>query len=282
MIVVAVVLNWRDPDSTTLCIESLLREESISLIHVVDNESRGQLADIVGERVRLHEQQENLGFSRGVNIGLREALADDEVDAVLVINNDAVVTEGAIDELIAVLADDDRRIGLVAPVILNPDGSVQSTGGRFRALDAATSDRVDGAAINYLTWACVLIPRSTLLQVGLLDEAFFMYWEDVDYGLRTLASGRTLRIAPRATVVHALSKSHAKAGPAIDRYSARGLVVLARKQSRASVWIGAAFRIALRLVKRALARDGARVQAVVRGVREGWAQPLVGEPTGGQ
>jgi hypothetical protein len=253
VIVVAVVLNWRDPDSTTLCIESLLREESISLIHVVDNESRGQLADIVGERVRLHEQQENLGFSRGVNIGLREALADD-----------------------------DRRIGLVAPVILNPDGSVQSTGGRFRALDAATSDRVDGAAINYLTWACVLIPRSTLLQVGLLDEAFFMYWEDVDYGLRTLASGRTLRIAPRATVVHALSKSHAKAGPAIDRYSARGLVVLARKQSRASVWIGAAFRIALRLVKRALARDGARVQAVVRGVREGWAQPLVGEPTGGQ
>ena len=265
--IVAVVLNWRDPKSTRDCVDSLLQDEAIRVIHVVDNESSGELREIASERVLVHEQAKNLGFSRGVNVGLRESLKDN-ADAVLVINNDAVLAQGAIVQLLQTLSADDS-IGLVAPVVINPDGSPQSTGGRFRAHTASTTDRAGPSETNYLTWACVLIPRNTLARVGLLDEAFFMYWEDVDYGLRVTDEGLGLKVVDSATVVHAKSASHSRAGSAIDTYSAHGLVVLARKRRGVLLFVGMPLRIIARLFRRLAGRrfDGAR--AVIRGVRSG-------------
>lgn len=262
--VTAVVLNWRDPESTRRCVQSLLAEPAVSHVVVVDNETRHELRSLESTTTLL-EQADNLGFSRGLNIGLRVAL-DAGADAVLVINNDALVAPGAVQ----LLADrlEDRSVGIIAPAIHNPDGSAQSSGGRFSALTASTSDLADGS-LDYLTFAAVLIPRSTLETVGLLDEAFFMYWEDVDYGLRVNDAGLDLVIVPQAVVIHERSKSHGQAGAAIDRYSARGLVVLARKRRGLVLFLGMPLRIAARLAKRISAGDAASLRAIMRGCRDG-------------
>ena len=261
----AVVLNWRDATSTRRCVESLLGEPGIDAIVVVDNESTGELRDVQHERVHLSEQSENLGFSRGVNVGLRLALQAG-AGAVLVINNDAEVRAGSVDLLVGQWQRGGRRVGMLAPIVLNPDGTEQSTGGFFRAWDASTRD-LGARRVNYLTWACVLVPRATLEVVGLLDEDFFMYWEDVDYGLRVTDASLDLIVVQDAAVVHAKSASHGRAGNAIERYSARGLTLLCRKRGGLARFVGLPYRLGGRLLSR-MPRGGAAVAAVFEGWRD--------------
>ena len=263
--IVAVVLNWRDAASTRRCVESLRNETGIDAIIVVDNESTGQLRDMQGKDVHLSEQTENLGFSRGINVGLRHGLHEG-ADAVLVINNDAEVRAGSVDALVKGWELASGRVGMLAPIVLNPDGTEQSTGGFFRAWDASTRD-LGARHINYLTWACVLVPRATLEVVGLLDEDFFMYWEDVDYGLRVGDAGLDLVVVRDAVVVHAKSASHGRAGNAIERYSARGLTLLCRKRGGVARFVGLPYRLGGRVLSR-IPRGRAAVAAVMAGWRD--------------
>lgn len=267
--VIAVVLNWRDAVSTRSCVESLLREEGVSSIVVVDNESTGELRTLVAPRVALVEEAENLGFSRGVNIGIREALTRG-ADAVLVINNDAIVEPRAVAELVNAWQARGSDAGIIAPIVRNPDGTVQSSGCKLRAFDATTSDNAGPAKANYLTWACVLVPRSTTDVVGLLDERFFMYWEDVDYGLRVRDAGLELVLAERASVVHEKSSSHSAAGVKIDQYGARGLVILARTRGGLLLFVGLPLRVLARVAKRILSGRPRHAVATLRGVVDGW------------
>jgi len=265
--VVGVVLNWKDADSTLKCVDSLRADPAVSRVVVVDNETDGELRAGLNDDVELIEQVENLGFSRGVNVGLRWALANG-ADAALVINNDAFVSLGAVGELIRSWLENDG--GVLAPLIRDPDGTIQSTGGQFRACIASTKDVATSARVDYLTWACVLLPRATLERVGLLDEEFFMYWEDVDYGFRVREAGLSLEVVEGATVHHERSKSHSRAGNAIDLYSAHGLVVLAKKRGGVVLALGLPVRLTARLLRRLLNRDFDAVKAVLRGARSGW------------
>ncbi|WP_083868016.1 glycosyltransferase family 2 protein [Microbacterium sp. B24] len=261
---VAVVLNWKDPESTLVCVSSLLAEPAIERVVVVDNESDGSLGAIQSDRVLVVEHAENLGFSRGVNSGIRAAL-DAGADWVLAINNDAVLQPGTSNALGRAMSANPRA-GIVGPRVLNPDGSPQSTGGQFRALSAGTRDK--GAThVDYFTWACVLVPRSTFELVGLLSEDFFMYWEDVEFGLRVKDAGLALVAAPDVTVVHELSKSHGKAGVRIDRYSAHGLTLLCLTRGGTARAVGLPYRLARRILGR-IGRPE-RLRAVLMGVSDG-------------
>jgi GT2 family glycosyltransferase len=220
--------------------------------------------DLSGERVGLIEQQANLGFSRGVNIGMRAALKSD-AEAVLVINNDAVVVPGCVDVLVRAWQAR-PSVGLFAPLVLNTDGSEQSTGGVFRPGRGSVVELSERPP-NYLTWACVLVPRSTLETIGLLDERFFMYWEDVDFGLRLGDAGLAVEVVPQAAVLHARSVSHSRAGAKIDRYSMHGLTLLSLKRGGRAAWIGLPIRFAGRVVSRLGSR--AHVRAVLLGALDG-------------
>ena len=262
----AVVLNWKDEESTSRCLRSLLREPRIAGVVVVDNESEGELRAIATERVELIELDANTGFSRGVNVGIKRALQRG-ADAVFVINNDAELGEAGILPLLEAWHRD-PDIGLLAPRVLDPDGTTQSTGGRFRALDASTTDLVTDGNLDYLTWACVLLPSRTIDNVGLLDEGFFMYWEDVDYGHRLKEAGLGMRVIGDTHVYHERSKSHSRAGAAIQRYSTHGLVYFCLKRGGMAAFVGMPYRIAGRLVT--AGKYGLeQIRAVVQGARDG-------------
>lgn len=260
----AVVLNWKDPESTGQCVESLLRDQWIDSIVVVDNETEGKLRALRSDRVTVVEHSDNLGFSRGVNSGIRTALADG-ADWVLAINNDAILTSGAGAALVSA-ATSHEGAGILAPRVANPDGSDQSTGGQFNPVTAGTRDK-NNSRIDYFTWACVLVPSTTFERVGLLSEDYFMYWEDVDFGLRVRDAGLTLVAVNDAVVVHELSKSHRRAGVRIDRYSAHGLTLLCLSRGGAARAVGLPYRLSRRLLARLTRPE--RFRAVLSGIRDG-------------
>ncbi|EZP29039.1 glycosyltransferase family 2 protein [Microbacterium oleivorans] len=262
--VIAVVLNWRDTDATMQCLDSLLREKLLASVVLVDNESSGELRSAVSDRVQLVENPENLGFAKGVNSGIHKAMTLG-ADAVFVINNDATVREGALEKLIKAWVSTEEPV-LLAPRVVNLDGTDQSTGGYFRAVDASTRD-LGNKYVNYLTWACVLLPVATIKILGLLDERFFMYWEDVDYGLRASKAGVRMRLVDDAHVEHERSKSHSRAGAKIEGYSAAGLTLLCLKRGGVALFVGLPYRLIGRLLTR-LGSPG-RVRSIARGFLAG-------------
>jgi GT2 family glycosyltransferase len=251
--IAAVVLNWRDTEQTISCVRSILHASEVCAIYVVDNESDGSLRQALekedSDLVEIIESPINLGFSAGVNLGLAAAIGK-LYDSVLVINNDAVLIPGAVRHLQTALLED-SRVAIVGPQIVGLDGSLQAAGARLNRITMSINPAASDGPPDYLTWACVLVPRRTLEEVGLLDERFFMYWEDADYGFRIQDAGGIQRVVPEAGVVHNISSSHAAAGGKVLCYSALGLSVFASKRGGA-IFAAAVVRLALRCVKQVL------------------------------
>lgn len=218
----AVVLTWRDRVQTAECVAHLLDSTAISRVVVVDNEADGTIAASFApdSRLSFSELAANTGFAVGVNTGMRELLGDPSVDLLLVINNDATLTPADLDLLIDALSRD-TSLGIVGPRIVTPDGQFFSAGGALNRLTWSIRQPRAGEQPDFLTWACVLARRETIETAGMLDERFFMYWEDVEYGLRLTAHGIAFAEVAAARLTHAVSSSHAQAGSRILAYSSQ-------------------------------------------------------------
>lgn len=216
----AVVLTWRDRVQTAQCVAHLLDSAAIARVVVVDNEADGTIAEAFAPDARLSfsELTANTGFAVGVNTGMRDLLRDPSVDLLLVINNDATLAPPDLDLLIDALSHD-ASLGIVGPRIVTPDGQFFSAGGVLNRLTWSIRQPRAGEQPDFLTWACVLARRETIEEAGLLDERFFMYWEDVEYGLRLSAHGVAFAEVAAARLTHAVSSSHSRAGSRILAYS---------------------------------------------------------------
>jgi GT2 family glycosyltransferase len=231
--VCAILVNYNAGRDLRLALESIAGEmrgrdwEAV----VVDNASTDGSEAIAGEfapHVRLIRNEQNVGFARGVNQGLRSTAAP----LVLVMNPDCRVAAGALAVLEAEL-ESHHRCAIVAPRILNPDGSSQGnargdpdmfTGlfGRASALrrwfpELAVSKRnvihddpsLDerSVVVDWLSGACMLARRDAIAAVGGLDDRYFMYWEDADLCRRLRAKGYEVRYVPAVTATHRVGHS---------------------------------------------------------------------------
>lgn len=266
--VVAIVLDWHDSERTAACTRRLQEHGRVDHIVVVHNEDPDgddaralQTAGGVGTSVSVPE---NRGFSGGVNVGLR--LDDILAHAyVLVINNDAYVEPGAVERMAAHL-DQHPRVAVAGPRLLNGDGSVQSLGGIVHPLTWRVTQRREPGPFDYLSWACVLIRTAALEDVGLLDEGYFMYWEDADFARRVRAQGWELGVVTDSHVVHELSASRARAGSRLSSYYAAGLL---RYAACLPAWnrATAVARVLTILAKRVALRDREGAVRVVHASR---------------
>lgn len=220
-----VIVHWNVPGLLDQCLASLeadcrLANVAIETI-IVDNNSSTPGADEVASRycdTRLINLDDNLGYAAANNVGI----AASGGDLVLILNPDTVLQEGAMAELHATLHLS-PHIGLVAPLLLNPDLTLQSSGYRFpglanvlldqfpvhpRLVGSSLNGRIhpgDGAlpyAIGYPLGAAMMLRRSALEDVGGFDESYFMYSEEVDLAQRLAHAGWTRMLAPRAKVIH--------------------------------------------------------------------------------
>ncbi len=268
MSIMAVVLSWREVDLTHRCVESLLAEPLIEEVVVVDNESSSALQALASGaqgRVRLVELQENRGFAGGVNEGLQLALARG-ASAVLCVNNDAQLEPGTVAAMQAAI-DADPAVGIVGPTIVDQHGRVIADGGKVLRSRMEVDERA-GSRANFVTWACVLVPAPAFERIGLLDDRFFMYWEDVDFSFRLTSAGLRLAIVPER-VRHDVSSSHGDAGRGvIDLYSALSLGVFASKYR--SYLPSVALNLVARTAKRLASGRARQARGVLRAAWRGF------------
>lgn len=226
------IVNWNVSDLLRDCLRSIERGRGDLAVEVivVDSASQDGSVDMVATEfpwVTLLPQTENVGFPRGNNIALAQARGD----YLLLLNPDTVVLDDALAEMVAYLrAHPD--VGAVGPQLLNPDGSVQSSRRRFPTLATGffESTWLEGLApavlrryyaldlpddataeVEWLTGACIMVPRAVYERVGGLDEAYFMYSEELDWCRRIVAAGWRVVYHPAARVVHHVGKSSEQA-----------------------------------------------------------------------
>lgn len=222
---VVVVLNWNGRSYLRDCLRSVLDQSyPWSRVLVVDNASTDGSKEIVSDEfpeVRLLPLPENRHFARGTNAGIREALRDPQCAYAVTLNNDTRVDREWLASLVRETAD---GVGTVAsklllmdrPRILNsaglciaPDGSGMDRG--WNEVDEGQYDAsgdVFGASAG-----AALYRREVLESVGLFDEDFLAYYEDLDLAWRARIAGWTSRFAPRAIVHHKFSASHGRGSP---------------------------------------------------------------------
>jgi N-acetylglucosaminyl-diphospho-decaprenol L-rhamnosyltransferase len=221
----AVIVSWNTRDLLLRCLSSLEADAnranlSIETI-VVDNASADGTVDAVREsfpHVTILPQSENLGFAAANNLGI----AQSQGDAVLILNPDTEIVPGALDRLWKTLHAS-QHIGLVAPVLLNTDGSFQSAGFRFPGIVQTMLDlyplhpRLVGSSLNgrfnlgdglspfridHPLGACMLVRREVIEEVGMFDPGYFIYSEEIDWCRRITDASWTILCAPSAQVIH--------------------------------------------------------------------------------
>ncbi len=231
-----IILSWNVRDLLRACLTSLVRSDDTAQrrhameVIVVDAASSDGSAEMVRAefpQVKLIASDENLGYSRGNNAGLRAAAGR----YILILNPDAEVVGEALAQMVAYM-DDHPQAGLLGPQLLYPDQTVQSTRRRFPTLatgffestwlqplvprsmlDRYYARDLPDDAISEVDWvvgAAMLVRREAHEQVGGLDEGFFMYSEELDWCRRMQAAGWKVVYFPLARIIHHEAKSSAQ------------------------------------------------------------------------
>jgi GT2 family glycosyltransferase len=244
-------------------------------VRVIDGE--GQHPSDVG--LTLVRLPSNLGFAGGNNAGMRIASVTND-GYVLLFNNDAIMSPGAIRAMVDV-ASGDSTVGAVGATILQYHSPEQietlggATIGRRTGLVLAIGEnaarsaaRPDTVRMDYVIGCCLLVPSSVVRRVGLMAEHFFLYGEDADWCLRMTQAGYTLAYAPAAEVWHKGGGSVVHRSVMHDYYAVRGTLMLMHEHFRAAMPVVLAHGVARFLLPKILRGQWRRLAAAARGFRD--------------
>lgn len=213
---VVVIPNWNGAEALTGCIDSVLAQSVPVHLVVVDNGSVDGSVDIIEKdypQVVLIKHDRNYGYAGGVNPGFKRAI---EMDAAYVapFNNDAIADRQWMEHLVNYL-DAHPDTGIAACKVTSSDGThLDSTGDYYtnwglpypRGRGEPDSGQYDGQTdIFGASGAASLYRVSMLKEIGLLDEDFFAYYEDVDLSFRAQLAGWKVAYVPQSVVYHELS-----------------------------------------------------------------------------
>lgn len=230
--VTAVVLCWNDAPRVSQLLAGMSRQTARpDRVVVVDNGSRGGapcFASLVALDVEVLALPDNVGFAAAANRGIERAM---QLGAgwVWLLNSDLEIPINALAALRSAARREDR-CGMVGAVLLGPNGELQARGGGRVDLASGLSRHVTSPteAADYLSGACLLLNVEMLWDIGLFDEGYFFYWEDVDLGYRAAQRGWTLKVADDCRVVHQEAASLGRWSAARWEHLFRGMVRFVR------------------------------------------------------
>ncbi len=228
------ICSWNTRDDLRACLASLeaVRSEANFETIVVENNSQDGSGEMVRAEfpwVTLFEMPQNLGFTGGHNYAMERRRGRHA----FLLNSDATVHPGCLRSLLDYIAQD-PKVGIVGPKVLNPDGSLQLSCRRFPNPRAALfrntflgrwfpNNRYTREYLmadwphdvpRYVDWVsgCAMLATEAMIaKVGLMDPAYFMYCEDVDWCFRARQAGFEVAYLPTAIVTHAIGRSTDKA-----------------------------------------------------------------------
>lgn len=241
-----IIVNWNVKDLLRDCLKSVYaHSQNLAMeVFVVDNNSSDRSADMVkGEfpGVRLIENDRNLGFATANNQAIRQSAGK----YVLLLNPDTVVLDDALAELVGFM-ESHPDVGVVGPVVLNPDGTVQLVCGRhfhtvfseFCALAKLSEwfpgNRVfgrhlmgywshrDTRQVDMVSGACMMVRRQAIDEVGLMEERLFLYAEEPDWCYRMIARGWKVYLDAGAAIIHCGGQSTEKSSANLGIESVKG------------------------------------------------------------
>jgi len=237
--VTAIIINYNAGLILNKAVNSLLCSTSVAKVLVVDNGSADHsmdemehLADSQSRLINIYNKA-NLGFAAACNIAIAAA---GENDYLLFLNPDCFIDKEALETLLSCMKSS-PQLGMAGPLILNPDGTEQAGGRRTVPTPWRAFVRIFGLSrlreryprlfsdfllneqplpdgpteVEAISGACMLVRRDALLDVGPMDEGYFMHCEDLDWCMRFHQRGWKVIFVPEARVVHHLgSCSHSR------------------------------------------------------------------------
>jgi GT2 family glycosyltransferase len=220
-----IIVNWNTRDLLCQCIDSLIQtiNKIDTEILVVDNGSSDGSGDMVRERfpgVKLIENRRNLGFARANN----QAMALAKGRYFLLLNPDTQVKEGALEKILSFM-DTHLETGIAGGQLLNSSGTKQNSVANFPSLATELLNKRflrwlfpekfpgkertyhDPIDVDSVIGACMMVRRTAIEQVGLLDEDYFLFLEETDWCYRMKKAGWKVYHMPTAEILHFQGKS---------------------------------------------------------------------------
>lgn len=226
------IVNWNTCAELEACLRSICEENAIRLeTIVIDNASPDDSAEMVRRefpQIQLIENKANLGFAKAANQGIKSS----QGRYVLLLNPDSEVQTGALSAIVH-FGDQNPKVGIFGPKILYPDGSLQYSCRGFPTVAAGFFrntiltkyfphnsyifdylmlgwDHCEPRDVDWVSGAALVARRELLEDIGMLDERFYMYCEDVDLARRSHDKNWRVTYFPGAVIVHACGKGSSK------------------------------------------------------------------------
>ena len=231
-----IIVNWNTCEITCDCLQSVYEQTADSSFEVilVDNASSDDSVECIKNEfpeVHLIENKENRGFAAANNQGMEIA----EGRYALLLNSDTIVLDHAIEKTVA-FADNHNQAGVIGCRVLNKDMSLQPTcfmypsalnmflsstylykifpKNKFFGRESMTWwDRKDVREVEVVTGCFMLVRKEAIDQVGMMDEGFFMYWEETDWCYRMKKAGWETLFTPDAEIIHLGGESSKQVKP---------------------------------------------------------------------
>ena len=233
--IAAIILNNRRPSDTLACLASLSATGYPRLATIVLNLGSGPALNTeISQRfpdVEVITLNDNGGYAGNNNLGLRLGL-ERGAAWLLLLNDDTYVDRACLDHLVR-WGETDTHIGLVGPTVYQASEPqvIQSAGGqidgRWRSSLLAQNEADKGQLglcarhVDWLSGCALMVRREFIEAIGLLDDRFFLYWEETEWCLRARRQGWHVLHVPQAKVWHKGAQHHDEPSPDMTYYSAR-------------------------------------------------------------
>jgi len=246
-----IIVNWNTCELLRNCLNSVVdkNKDCIHEIIVVDNASSDSSVVMIQNeypQVRLIKNKKNYGFAKANNIGINSCSGN----IILLLNSDTEIIDKDTFRKVVDFLNKDNQIGILGLGLIFPDGTDQSGGGKFLSIwqlikyqilffDSPIFHKIKSKLpkkqkdefyeIDYVSGACLFVKREVIEDIGLLNENFFMYGEDMEFCFRAKQKGWGVGILPTIRVVHLKSQSTKKNLEAVLTNNIKNNCFLVRK-----------------------------------------------------
>jgi hypothetical protein len=242
-LVYLLILNWNGWQDTIECVESCLKLTYSNFhILVIDNGSNDESESILRGRfpdIEFIQTGENLGFAGGNNVGMKYAL-EQEADYIWLLNNDTVVDPESLSELVKV-ADASEKTAIVGSktYFYDEPQKIFFAGGFWRKDTLLSRNRGWGeidtgqyndiCEVDFICGSSLLIKSSVIKEVGMMDERYFLYWEETDWNVSVFQRGGKILYVPKSLVWHKSSASTKNQSQLLHYYYIRNALFFFQK-----------------------------------------------------